>query len=65
MKVVLKVSSEEELMDIYNKAKENAISATYIRDAGHTQVASGTTTVCALFGNKQKLDGVTGHLKLL
>lgn len=52
-------------MSVYHKARENDIETTYIRDAGHTQVASGTTTVCALFGKKEKLDLVTGHLKLL
>merc|ERR1712137_311815 len=65
MKIVLKVSGEEELMQIYRNANEKNIPATYIKDAGHTQIPCGSTTVCALFGNKQKLDEVTGHLKLL
>ena len=65
MKVVLKINSEEELMAIYRRAKENNIPATYIRDAGRTQIPCGTTTVCALFGNKEKLDEITGTLKLL
>ena len=65
MKVVLKVDSEEGLMQVYHQAKEAGIPATYIRDAGHTQVPAGSTTVCALFGEKKTLDGVTGHLKLL
>ena len=65
MKVVVKANSEEELMSIYHLAKEKGIPSTYIRYAGHTQIPSGTTTVCALFGKKDKLDEITGHLKLL
>ena len=65
MKVVLKVSDEAELMSVYNNAIANDIPATYIRDAGRTQISAGSTTVCSLFGEKPKLDQITGHLKLL
>ena len=65
MKVVLKVDSEEKLMEIYHNAREQNVPATYIRDAGHTQIPSGSTTVCAIFGLKEKVDEITGHLKLL
>ena len=37
-KIVVKVNSEEELMKLYQKAKDSKINACYIRDAGLTQV---------------------------
>jgi peptidyl-tRNA hydrolase, PTH2 family len=65
-KAVLKVKSEKELIELIKKAKEFRISTTVIRDAGKTQVDPNTLTCCG-FGpdTSQKLDKLTGHLKLL
>ncbi|HXS59806.1 MAG TPA: aminoacyl-tRNA hydrolase [Candidatus Sulfopaludibacter sp.] len=65
-KSVLKVKSEKELIDLIRKARELKISSTIIRDAGKTQVEPNTLTCCG-FGPdiSQKIDKLTGHLKLL
>lgn len=65
-KVVLKVGSEEELLEYYNKGKAAGIPCELIRDAGHTQIEPGTLT-CFAAGpwDESELDAVFGKLKLL
>jgi PTH2 family peptidyl-tRNA hydrolase len=65
-KVVLKVGSESELLDFYNKGKAAGIPCELIRDAGHTQVEPGTLT-CFAAGpwDEKTLDEIFGKLKLL
>ena len=64
-KVVLKVRSEKELLELYERAKRE-VPAALIRDAGYTQVDPGTIT-CAGFGPAPDdvMDRLFGHLKLL
>lgn len=65
-KVVLKVADEASLLQIADIAKKRGIHVACIRDAGHTQVAPGSLTVCAL--GPDSVDAITevsGHLKLL
>lgn len=65
MKAVLRCESEKELMDIYHNAVKANLPAEYIKDAGRTQIAPGSTTVCAIGPAPfDKLDKITGHLKL-
>ena len=65
MKVVVRCESEKELLDVYNHALKAGIAAEYIKDAGRTQVAPGSITVCAVGpGRADLVDQVTGHLKL-
>ena len=66
MKVVLKVNSEEELLQYYNKGKAAGIPVELIRDAGHTQLEPGTLT-CFAAGpwDEKELDSIYGKLKLL
>eukprot|EP00931_Biecheleriopsis_adriatica_P000544 TRINITY_DN100600_c0_g1_i1.p1 TRINITY_DN100600_c0_g1~~TRINITY_DN100600_c0_g1_i1.p1 ORF type:complete len:163 (-),score=29.51 TRINITY_DN100600_c0_g1_i1:77-565(-) len=47
-KIALKVSSEEELCDFGSRATAHDVVHYIVRDAGHTQVAPHTRTVCAL-----------------
>jgi PTH2 family peptidyl-tRNA hydrolase len=65
-KVVLKVHSEEELFDYFQRGKDAGIPCELIRDAGHTQLEPGTVT-CFGAGpwNENELDKVFGKLKLL
>ena len=65
-KSILKVKSEQELIELIKKAKVLNILTTVIRDAGKTQVDPNTLTCCG-FGPdiSSKLDKLTGHLKLL
>lgn len=64
-KVVLKVGSEKELLELFMRAKKKFPTA-LVKDAGLTQVESGTAT-CISIGPAEEgdLDLLTGHLKLL
>jgi PTH2 family peptidyl-tRNA hydrolase len=66
MKVVVKVSSLEELMLISSKAKNRSIPSALIRDAGKTQVEPGTVTSIGLGPTEESvLDSITGKLRLV
>jgi len=64
-KIVLKVSSEEELLSLYEKMKKE-IPCALIRDAGHTQVEPGSIT-CFGAGpaDESKINKYCKDLKLL
>lgn len=66
MKVVLKVNSERELVELFQKVKNAGLKPALVQDAGHTQTAPGTKT-CFGVGPAEdaRLDKLTGHLKLL
>lgn len=66
MKVVLKVQSEKELLEYFQRAKDVGIPCELIRDAGHTQIDPGTIT-CFGAGpwSEEELDEIFGKLKLL
>ncbi|XP_031834923.1 peptidyl-tRNA hydrolase 2, mitochondrial [Nomia melanderi] len=64
-KITVKVDSEDALTQVAKQAKAIGVLASVIRDAGHTQVAPGSKTVCAIGpGPAPLIDQVTGHLKL-
>ena len=64
-KVVLKVDSEQELLELMKRAKQSGLISVVIQDAGRTQVESGTRTVGGIGPARGDLiDQVTGHLKL-
>eukprot|EP00270_Netrium_digitus_P017674 TRINITY_DN654_c0_g1_i2.p1 TRINITY_DN654_c0_g1~~TRINITY_DN654_c0_g1_i2.p1 ORF type:complete len:103 (-),score=22.10 TRINITY_DN654_c0_g1_i2:155-463(-) len=65
VKVVVKVESEEEMMQIQAKGREAGIPSHITIDAGRTQIAPNSRTVMALLGPDSVLEGITGHLKLL
>ena len=65
-KVVVKVSGLKELEKIRDGAIEIAIPWSEVTDAGHTQIAPGTTTCISLGPAPEDLiDKITGDLKLL
>ncbi len=65
-KIVVRGDSAEELLDIEQRASVNkAIVTSIIRDAGRTEIASGSITCLGLFGKNNQLDPITGHLKLM
>lgn len=65
-KVALQVRSEEELETLQAQAVSLGLCAQIVRDAGRTQVASGSATVLGVGpGPKSVVDRVTGGLKLL
>lgn len=64
-KIVLKVGSLKELMDIYKRVKRN-LPCSLIKDAGMTQVRPGTVTALGIGPCKEEdIDKVTKDLKLL
>ncbi len=65
-KVVLKVDSINEILSIYKKAIDQGLIVSLIRDAGLTQLEPGTITAVGIGPDyENKIDEVTGHLKLL
>lgn len=64
-KVVLRVGSEKELIDIFMQAKKIKMPSALIKDAGHTQIPAGTVTAVAIGpARDEEIDKLTGHLKL-
>ncbi|KAL9032209.1 MAG: hypothetical protein Q9214_008070 [Letrouitia sp. 1 TL-2023] len=64
--IVTQVSSEEDLLVLQAKAVSLGLCAQVVRDAGRTQIASGSATVLGVGpGPKKVVDAVTGGLRLL
>ena len=64
-KITVKVDSEDALIAVAKQAKAAGLLSNVIQDAGHTQIAPGSRTVCAVGpGPAPLIDKVTGHLKL-
>jgi len=65
-KIVLKVPGPKELEEIKKHAIDLDLPWSEVTDAGHTQIAPGTTTCISLGpGPEEKINKVTGDLKLL
>lgn len=65
-KSVLKVPDKKELMIIKSEAEEEGLVTAVITDAGKTQILPGSITCVGIGPAKsEKIDKVTGHLKLI
>lgn len=66
-KICVRVDSEEQLMEIYNKAKEAGLPCSLIEDNGLTEFNGVKTKTCCGIGpaNAEDIDKITGELKLL
>lgn len=66
-KVCVRANSEEELLDVYAKAKQLGLTTHLIEDSGLTEFHGIPTKTCLAIGPdySYKIDAVTGDLKLL
>lgn len=66
-KIVVEVYSEQELLDIHEKAKAAGLLACLIKDNGNTEFNGVPTHTCVGIGPNwnEDIDAITGHLKLL
>ena len=65
-KVIVKVTSLEELFEIKEIAEKNSLSNYMVKDAGRTELPTGTITCLGIGPDKDKIiDKVTKNLKLL
>lgn len=66
-KICVYVNSEEELIDLYNKAIENNLPACIITDRGLTHFKGVPTKTALAIGPclSEDVDKITGHLRLL
>jgi len=66
-KVCVYVNSEQELLDIYNKAKESNILCSLVTDSGLTEFHGVPTNTCCAIGPDYSsiIDPITGNLKLM
>lgn len=66
-KICVYVETEDEVVDIYNKAKEAGIVCSLITDSGLTEFGGVPTVTCCAIGpdTDEKVNEITGGLKLL
>lgn len=66
-KIAVYVNSEEELVDVYNRALEAGLLTELIVDAGFTEFNGVPTKTCIAVGPAKihDIDKITGDLKLL
>jgi len=65
-KICLCVDTEEELLDVYSRAKNANLTVYLIQDAGHTEFNGEETFTCLAIGPhyKSKIDPITENLRL-
>ncbi len=64
-KIVLQANSESAIFELADAARAEDLPHAVIRDAGHTQLESGTVTALAVGpGPEDAVDRVTGELSL-
>jgi len=66
-KVCCRVNSEDELMEIHDKALKAGLEVHLITDSGKTEFHGEPTNTCLAIGpdEAEKIDEITGHLQLL
>ena len=63
-KIVLAADSEEELLEIYQKAQDAGLNTVLITDNGHTEFLEPTITCIGIGPDwSECIDKITGHLK--
>ena len=65
-KICVKVDDSAQLLQVQKDANKLGIPSYVVADAGHTQIAAGSLTVCCLGPVESKhVDSITGKLKLI
>ncbi len=65
-KIVCEAKDEEALRRLFGEAKEAGVVASLVKDAGHTEIPSGTVTVVGIGpGPRDEIDSITGALPLV
>lgn len=66
-KICVSVDSEQELLDVVEKARAHGLVTALIQDAGHTEFGGVPTYTCCAIGPdvSERVDEITGKLKLL
>lgn len=66
-KICVYVNSQEELLEIYSKAKDAGLTVHMITDSGKTEFNGVHTRTCLAIGphSSEKINNITGHLPLL
>jgi PTH2 family peptidyl-tRNA hydrolase len=65
-KVVARVETLKEMLDLYQKARKMGLPCSLIKDAGKTHIQPGTITAIGIGPcEEEELDKVTGGLKIL
>jgi PTH2 family peptidyl-tRNA hydrolase len=65
-KICVKVDDSEQLLQVQKDASKLGIPSYVVADAGHTQIAAGSLTVCCLGPVESKhVDSITGKMKLI
>lgn len=66
-KICVRANSEEELLELYEKAIELGLHAALVTDVGRTEFNGVPTNTCIAIGPdySEDVDKVTGNLKLL
>lgn len=66
-KICVSVNSEEELLNLYQKAKDQGILCSLIQDAGLTEFGGVPTYTAIAIGpdTNERIESLTGHLPLL
>jgi len=65
-KITLQVNSEEELLDVFNRAKLKGLTVHMVTDAGKTEFDGVPTRTALAIGphEESKINEITGDLKL-
>ncbi len=64
-KVVVEAKNKNEMLDAWNLAKKEGVATFLVKDAGKTEIPSGTITALGLGPDKgEKLDKLTGSMSL-
>ena len=66
-KICVGIGSEEELLALFEQAKEANLLCSLITDSGLTEFNGVPTNTCIAIGpaKSEEIDKITGHLKLL